>query len=223
MSTSNIGSSNITIGDQFNRAIIQELYYKQKGNRRYLWASCLCTCDNIFECRVADLKRGYTKSCGCLRKEKIIEFSTKHGFRKHPLYQTWNRMIQRCENPNDTNYKNYGGRGITVSEEFHNIETFINYCLDIGLEPGKSVDRINNDGNYERGNLRASTRIEQNNNTRNNIYFTYAGETKTLAEWSRDDRCVVCYHTLTTRLHRGWSFEDALLTPSGQTRLSLTI
>lgn len=94
---------------------------------------------------------------------------TKHGFRWHPLYSTWDSMMQRCNNPKCTNYKNYGARGIKVSIEFQDCKVFIQYIQslpDYKLNSGLQVDRIENDGHYERGNLKLSTRSEQNYNKR---------------------------------------------------------
>lgn len=103
---------------------------------------------------------------GC-KKCAGVKLKTIHGLRFHPLYKRWDSMMQRCFNSKSTNYHNYGGRGITVSEEFKNCKTYIEYIsslpnFNIDLE----VDRINNNGNYERGNLKWSSRQEQMCNTR---------------------------------------------------------
>jgi hypothetical protein len=91
----------------------------------------------------------------------------KHGMRYHKFYSTWDSMMQRCNNPKCTNYKNYGARGIIVSEEFKNCKTFIEYLESLpDYSKDKTMDRINNEGNYERGNLKWSTTVEQNLNKR---------------------------------------------------------
>lgn len=204
----------VKIGDEFGRGTILELYYKWNGRQKHLWARCLCKCGNIFNCRVADLKNGATQSCGCLRKEIGSKKLTKHGYKDHPLYRTWKNIKQRCNNSSNKQYKYYGGRNIIISEEFHDPKIFIEYCLEIGWEPGLTIDRENNNGNYERGNLRAATNIIQANNKTNNSLFSYDGETMTLAQWSRDPRCKVSYHCLRDRINKlNWSFERALLTP----------
>lgn len=90
-----------------------------------------------------------------------------HGMKHHPFYATWDSMMQRCNNPKCTNYKNYGARGITVSEEFKDCKVFINYIESLdGYSRGKQVDRIDNNKGYERGNLKWSTQSEQNYNKR---------------------------------------------------------
>jgi hypothetical protein len=91
----------------------------------------------------------------------------KHGLRQHRFYSTWDSIMQRCNNPNCTNYKNYGARGITISKEFKDCKTFIEYLESLpDYSKDKQIDRINNDSNYERGNLKWSTRKEQNLNKR---------------------------------------------------------
>lgn len=107
----------------------------------------------------------------------------KHGMKKHPLYSTWDSMMQRCFNPKCTNYKNYGARGIIVSEEFRDCKTYILYIESLPNYSSNNklqVDRIDNDGNYERGNLKLSTLTEQNHNkrVRNDSSTGYKGISK---------------------------------------------
>lgn len=93
----------------------------------------------------------------------------KHGMKKHPLYTTWDSMMQRCNNPRCTNYPNYGGRGIKISDEFKDCKTYISYIESLPnylITNNLQVDRINNDGHYERGNLKLSSQVEQNHNKR---------------------------------------------------------
>jgi hypothetical protein len=119
-------------------------------------------------------------------------------------------MRTRCTNPNVPNYKDYGGRGIAVCERWRSFEAFL---ADMGPRPGLgySIERINNDGDYEPGNCRWADRAQQSNNRRNNRLLTWNGETKTLAEWSRTTG--LDYAALLARLNRGWSVERALSTP----------
>lgn len=116
-------------------------------------------------------------------------------------------MIQRCTQPQTHQYQNYGGRGIQVCERWLNFEHFL---VDMGLRPeGRSIDRINNDGNYEPGNCRWATNAEQQSNKRNNRNLTFNGETHTLDEWARVSG--VHRSTLRARLDRyGWNLEKAL-------------
>ena len=114
-------------------------------------------CGNEFEALTGDIKRGKQKSCGCLTKT--------HGLRKHRLYSTWNNMMRRCNNIRRKDYKNYGGRGISVCERWHNIENFIEDMYP-SFEEGLTLDRINVEGNYEPDNCRWIDRNTQAQNTR---------------------------------------------------------
>lgn len=131
------------------------------------------------------------------------------GFAKHELYSTWLGMIYRCYNSKRKEYNNYGARGIQVCKRWWNLENFIN---DMNPKPiGKySIDRIDVNGDYCPENCRSATKIEQENNRRNNYILEYKGEKKTLAEWSKIKN--IDYTTLFLRLDRGWDIAKALET-----------
>ena len=120
-------------------------------------------------------------------------------------------MKQRCFNPKDRNYHNYGGRGITVCDEWLDYLTFKKWCDENGYEQGLSIDRINNDGNYEPGNCRWVTQKVQNNNKRTIHWITYNGETKSLSEWAAS--LGLKPNSLIQRLHK-YSVEEALSVPN---------
>lgn len=125
----------------------------------------------------------------------------KHGYRRHPLYRLWSLIKTRCCNPACEAYPRYGGRGITICNEWKdNFIPFRDWALTNGYEQGLEIDRINNDGNYEPTNCHFVTRRENSNNRRNNKKITAFGETKTVADWSRDRRCVVTSMALYARL-----------------------
>lgn len=203
--------SNVSVGDRFGRwTIAGEQIRKVCGRGIKSYFPCRCDCGTEKEVLHDNLVSGKSLSCGCISRER----ATIHGLWKHPLYKVWLGMLQRCENPNHKRYKNYGGRGVEVSEEFHNAGIFINWCLENGWEPGLQLDRSNNDGNYERTNLQFSTLVEQANNTSRNRVFSYNGKTLTIAEWAREPECMCSLNTLYARiLTLGWDFERALLTP----------
>jgi hypothetical protein len=131
---------------------------------------------------------------------------------KHPLYETWRSMRYRCKNPNNSDYKNYGAKGISVCEEWD--KSFDAFVSDMGSKPeGYSLDRINPLGNYEKNNCRWASKCKQADNKASTIMLPYAGVVKTLTEWSR----LLDMHrqTIYDRVFRlNWSIEDALTTPS---------
>lgn len=133
--------------------------------------------------------------------------SRTHGMSDSSTFFIWNQMKDRCNNPDNHAFPNYGGRGISVCREWG--ESFSSFLADMGHRPtGMSIERIDNNGNYEPSNCRWATRIQQNNNRRNNRKVTAFGRTLTLAEWSRETG--VNYSALRSRLDRGWPVETAL-------------
>jgi hypothetical protein len=131
--------------------------------------NCICECGNEAVASGSNLRKGVTQSCGCFKKERMSEGNITHGHSKvgklSPTYRIWAGIKARCFIPSGKNYKNYGGRGITMSDEWRS--SFDAFLRDMGERPeGLSLDRINNDGNYEIGNCRWATRKEQANNKR---------------------------------------------------------
>jgi len=123
-------------------------------------------------------------------------------------------MRRRCTVPSSEKYPRYGGRGISVCADWQSFDVFYAWATSSGYAEGLSIDRIDNDGNYEPGNCRWATRSTQSGNRRNNVLVTIFGETKNMTEWSRDPRCVVSYMALKLRIERrGWEPARALTTP----------
>lgn len=131
-------------------------------------------------------------------------FWAKHNLSRHPLYRVWSAMMARCHNPNDRAYKWYGARGISVCERWHDVSKFIEDVSPIH-SMGSSMDRFNNDGNYELQNIRFVSRKVNMRNIRANKLVTFKGETRALAEWT--DILALNYKTVWDRLKRGWSVE----------------
>jgi len=147
-----------------------------------------CTCGKIFNCALSGIISKHTKSCGCLHKRVSSLVNKKHGMHLHPLYGTWLHVKDRVTNKNNKSYKNYGGRGIILFppwqvdfQLFHDYVSALPHCR----EKGYSFDRINNDGNYEPGNVRWATRHIQNSNNRKKPNSTsgYVGVGKTYKRW----------------------------------------
>ncbi len=176
------------IGQKFNRLLVinkAEPYISPKGQIQSMWL-CKCDCGSIKAIRGYSLKNGLTKSCGCLVAEESRKANTKHGLRNTKFYGEWAAMKCRCFNKNFKNYKDYGGRGITVCEEWKNsFQTFYDYVSQLPHfnEKGYSLDRINNDGNYEPDNVRWATATQQNYNQRRTVRVAFNGEIHTLKEW----------------------------------------
>lgn len=174
--------------------------------------NCLCDCGNLVIVRQPDLKARKTQSCGCLHREQLAERNTVHGLSKTKLCDIWRSMKDRCNNPKNRAYKNYGGRGISICNEWlTDFKAFYDWAMANGYGDNKSIDRINVNGNYEPENCRWTDYKTQANNTRANHFVEYNGKTQTIAQWA--DECGIKQHTLIQRLRRGWTIEKALTTP----------
>ena len=183
-------------------------------NGRTIWL-CRCDCGNYHETLGKYLLDGSTTSCGC-RRAKILSDTTKrqttHNKSNTRLYRIWAAMRKRCRNINDSEYKNYGERGISICSEWDNFTTFYEWAMANGYADNLTIDRINNDGNYEPNNCRWVSYKVQANNTRANHYITYNDETLTLQEWA--EKVGISEKTLISRINRyHWSIEKALETP----------
>jgi hypothetical protein len=147
-------------GQVFGRLVVQSYQGKDQLNRS-LW-QCKCFCGNYKTAVGVEIVRGNTRSCGCLFREGN---SSKHKLRYHPLYSTWCSIKSRCLNTNSQRYRDYGGRGIKICDRW--MDSFEDFLKDVGERPeGRSLDRVDNDGDYEPGNVRWATAYEQANNRR---------------------------------------------------------
>lgn len=191
------------VGETFGRltVICQVAHY----NGRASWL-CKCSCGGL---KITDSKSLRTKSvstCGCSR--------ITHGQSATPVHKVWASMRQRCVNPNDPNYYRYGGRGISVCQRW---DDFMLFVADMGPRPkGSSIERRDNDGNYEPSNCYWATGNAQQRNTRRNRYLTAGGRTMLMIDWTRElggSNTVII-----NRLNSGWTEERACLTPIRQLR-----
>jgi hypothetical protein len=171
---------------------------------------CQCECGNQLTTITKSLRNGDTKSCGCLQKERRIIANKTHGLSYSSEYRIWAAMKKRCLNPNTKQFSDYGGRGIIICSEW--INSFETFYADMGKRPeGCSLDRINNEGNYEPSNCRWATRIEQCRNKRNNHLITYENETKSMTEWS--EILGIKRGALKNRIESGWTIDRAFNQP----------
>lgn len=181
-------------------------------NKRTLWF-CKCRCGNIKKVDAGSLKKGEIVSCGCFSKEATKERSTTHGHTKNGqssmTFATWQGMLNRCQNPNFSKFKDYGGRGITVCERWQKFENFL---TDMGERPhGKTLDRKDNDKGYFKENCRWADWFEQANNRRNNVLLTHNGKTQSVIQWAKE--MGISQKRIYCRISSGWSVEKALTTP----------
>ena len=192
-----------------------------------IWWRCRCDCGNEKVISGATLRRGKTQSCGCVYKSSRSEIAhksiakTKHGDSFSRLYFMWASMKARCENPNHPSYNNYGGRGVSVCEEWHNYLIFKRWALETGYdenaERGKcTIDRVDTNGDYCPENCVWSDMRTQSNNRRNTPIITINGETDSLSNWAR--KLGLPHSLLYSRYRRGWRGEELLSKGSGRRR-----
>lgn len=170
------------VGMRFGR--LKVISFSRTGKRRKSRWLCRCECGNEIEVEGYSLKSGNTKSCGCLRNEKTRKRRLKHGKSKTSIYRIWASMIGRCERKTDQKYPDYGARGICVCKRWHDFELFyadVSQLANFG-NAGYSLDRIDNEGNYELGNIRWATAKQQGRNKRNNHRIEINGEQMTIAQ-----------------------------------------
>jgi hypothetical protein len=198
-------------GQKFGRLTVVSFVGIEAKRVRWL---CVCDCSKEMIARADMLRSGNTRSCGCLHRDYTASGAArrKHGLAGTREYRLWLGMRDRCENASNPEWGNYGGRGIKVCDRWSDFENFL---ADMGKRPNRnlSLDRIDNDGNYEPGNVRWATTKEQARNTRRNRVLTFRGESKPLIEWAEVQG--IAAHTLHARITRlGWSVERALTEPA---------
>lgn len=176
-----------------------------RWNRPHWW--CLCVCGTTKTVAGGHLLGGDTVTCGCHRGAGM----RTHGMGREPTYRSWQAAKERCHNPHNERFPDYGQRGIIVCDRWRN--SFDNFLADMGVAPdGHTLERIDVNGNYQPDNCRWATPLEQANNKRNNRRITFNGETKTVNEWARS--LGMGRSTILTRIDiLGWPVAEAMQTP----------
>ena len=201
----------VDIGDRYGKLVVISAPFSVKSPSGQLKRKVICKCDCGLEKEyfLDLLRRGHTKSCGCYNIEQLSKNKKKHGLYGSRIYCIYRAMLDRCYNQKAKRYQDYGGRGITVCEEWRdNVESFKEWAFNNGYKENLTIDRIDNNGIYEPNNCRWTTMKEQSNNRRNTKKYTLYGKTKTLSQW-----CEIYskkYELVKRRIKIGWSLEKAL-------------
>lgn len=203
------------IGLRYGKLIVKEkLDTDHHGEKRWL---CVCDCGNEYVTTSNRLTSGQTTCCRDCMVKKIGDANRTHGRTPKKLFYAYVNMKTRCYNKNYFLYHRYGGRGISVCDEWKNsFENFREWALKNGWNESLSLDRIDNDGNYQPDNCKWSTVVEQSNNRRTNRMITYKGVTDTMANWSRNTG--LPYYIIQRRLDLNWDVEKIFTEPYGRKR-----
>ena len=197
-------------GQRFGKLTVVEIAEHIKG--KHIKWRCVCDCGKALEVLGCNLTTGHTKSCDCYKRQRTSETKITHGMSNSRLNHIWKTIHSRCELNSNKSYKDYGGRGITVCSEWKYFESFMEWAMENGYQEHLTIERINVNGNYEPSNCKWVTIKEQANNKTNNVFITYKGETKTLAQWA--EYLDLPYKTLYNRLKfLKWSIEETFEKP----------
>lgn len=197
------------VGERFDRLLVTgtaEPFIRPNGKVRHRW-KCRCDCGSDVEVRGEDLRSGNSRSCGCIQREKARDRFLTHGMTRSAVYRVWSQMKRRCLNPDDASFCKYGARGIMVCDRWQN--SFEAFLDDMGPRPeGHSIERIDNNGNYEPSNCRWATTKEQVRNKRNNVWGELNGQRLILEDIARAHG-VSSKGVSKVRLRKNVSVEDA--------------
>lgn len=197
-------------GQKFGKLIVLRVgtpKIKPCGKTVKKWL-CKCDCGNLAEVATSDLTSGHTTSCGCVKRNALAAATIKHGMTGTRIYNIYRGICARCYNKKSTAYVNWGGRGIIICSEWlgeNGFNNFYKWSISHGYADDLTIDRIDNDGNYEPENCRWTSLLVQANNTRKNVYITYNGKTQSLPDWCRE--LDLEYSMIYVRYRRKWNVE----------------
>lgn len=195
------------IGLRFGKLIVKSVSHKNKYSIVFMEADC--DCGGSIKTSLSGLKKGRTVSCGCHNREKSIKQHLRHGKTGTRLHYVWLAMKDRCNNERNKSFKNYGGRGITVCEEWQkSYESFESWALSSGYKEGLSIDRIDNNKGYCPENCRMTDNVQQARNKRNTVIIDFDGSKKSLQELAEEKK--VSVSKLRYRIKAGWDINKAL-------------
>jgi hypothetical protein len=198
------------VGQKFGRlTVLDRDISASSGAGHHVKFICICDCGNKVSVSGTNLRRGISKSCGCLRGDSIKQRNVTHCLTGTRLHKIWIGMKERCYTTHFAAYQHYGGRGIKVCDEWKDdFQAFYDWAMSNEYDDTKSIDRIDSDGNYEPSNCRWVTYSIQNKNKRTSKLITFQGKTQNLVDWERETG--IDHRTIDARLKYGWSIEDAL-------------
>jgi len=209
-------ASNIE-GRKFGRLTAVKCIGSERNMR--VW-ECLCDCGKIVHrkaCYLLSQQKTGTKisSCGCYKAERGRRFgdtSRTHGMSKNRLYHVHAQMIKRCTKPDHKDFSQWGGRGISVCAEWFDLKSFWEWACQSGYKDGLTIERIDNNGNYEPSNCTWIPNCQQGKNTRKNYFITYQGKTQDLTDWAKETG--IKYTTIVGRKNLGWTPEQIFSVPA---------
>lgn len=197
------------IGRRYGRLVVLSPQGKDSHNNT-MWL-CRCDCGKEKVIKRYQLTKGATKSCGCLRNEIRVQTHTKHNLSSHRLYHIWFAMKQRCNDENSRSFSSYGGRGISVCEEWLDFINFYEWALPNGYSENLTIERLDNNKGYCPSNCVWATKKQQARNKRNVPLIEYEGEMKSVAQLCEEYN--INPETFRSRLKSGWTFEESLNVP----------
>ena len=194
-------------GEQVGNVIF---LYDVKGMIKERQAMFSCICGKNFVSYISKIKRFETQSCGCLQKRVTSETNSRHRLKGHKLYGVWSAMKRRCNNKNTTQYKDYGGKGVVVCDEWKEFMPFFRWAIENGWEEGLQLDKDTKGGGmiYSPSTCCFVTPKANSNKRATSRHIEYNGETKTVSEWA--DHFQISLKNLYQRLSRGWDFEKCV-------------